>query len=465
MTLSGSDLQRAAEDHLWLHFSRMANYRDGGVPIIVRGDGCYLEDVNGKRYLDALAGLATVQIGYSYGEEMGQAALEQMRELPFYTNWSFAHPRAIELAETIASLAPGDLNRVFFVSSGSEAVESAWKLARQFHAMRGERRWKVIARRTAYHGTTMGALSINGISAIRVPFEPLVPGIVHVRNTNRYHRPLDESEHEFTALLLEELEEAIIQEDPKTVAMVIMEPVQNAGGCFMPPEGYFGGIRTICDRYGVLLCADEVITGFGRLGRWFASERYDVHPDLITCAKGLSSSYAAIGAVIASDSVAEPFLEGNASFAHGATFGGHPVQAAVALKNIDIMRREHIIERVVAHEELFRTKLETLLDLPIVGDVRGTGFFYSLELVKNKETRETFSPAECEILLRGRLSPRLLELGLICRSDDRGDPVVMLIPPLVAGAQEFDEIVGILGEALTEMDSALLAPQVGTLTP
>jgi adenosylmethionine-8-amino-7-oxononanoate aminotransferase len=311
----------------------------------------------------------------------------------------------------------------------------------------------------------MGALSINGISAIRVPFEPLVPGIVHVRNTNRYHRPLDESEHEFTALLLEELEEAIIQEDPKTVAMVIMEPVQNAGGCFMPPEGYFGGIRTICDRYGVLLCADEVITGFGRLGRWFASERYDVHPDLITCAKGLSSSYAAIGAVIASDSVAEPFLEGNASFAHGATFGGHPVQAAVALKNIDIMRREHIIERVVAHEELFRTKLETLLDLPIVGDVRGTGFFYSLELVKNKETRETFSPAECEILLRGRLSPRLLELGLICRSDDRGDPVVMLIPPLVAGAQEFDEIVGILGEALTEMDSALLAPQVGTLTP
>ena len=392
-------------------------------------------------------------------------ALEQMRELPFYTNWSFAHPRAIELAETIASLAPGDLNRVFFVSSGSEAVESAWKLARQFHAMRGERRWKVIARRTAYHGTTMGALSINGISAIRVPFEPLVPGIVHVRNTNRYHRPLDESEHEFTALLLEELEEAIIQEDPKTVAMVIMEPVQNAGGCFMPPEGYFGGIRTICDRYGVLLCADEVITGFGRLGRWFASERYDVHPDLITCAKGLSSSYAAIGAVIASDSVAEPFLEGNASFAHGATFGGHPVQAAVALKNIDIMRREHIIERVVAHEELFRTKLETLLDLPIVGDVRGTGFFYSLELVKNKETRETFSPAECEILLRGRLSPRLLELGLICRSDDRGDPVVMLIPPLVAGAQEFDEIVGILGEALTEMDSALLAPQVGTLTP
>jgi len=465
VTLSGSDLQRAAEDHLWLHFSRMANYRDGGVPIIVRGDGCYLEDVNGKRYLDALAGLATVQIGYSYGEEMGQAALEQMRELPFYTNWSFAHPRAIELAETIASLAPGDLNRVFFVSSGSEAVESAWKLARQFHAMRGERRWKVIARRTAYHGTTMGALSINGISAIRVPFEPLVPGIVHVRNTNRYHRPLDESEHEFTALLLEELEEAIIQEDPKTVAMVIMEPVQNAGGCFMPPEGYFGGIRTICDRYGVLLCADEVITGFGRLGRWFASERYDVHPDLITCAKGLSSSYAAIGAVIASDSVAEPFLEGNASFAHGATFGGHPVQAAVALKNIDIMRREHIIERVVAHEELFRTKLETLLDLPIVGDVRGTGFFYSLELVKNKETRETFSPAECEILLRGRLSPRLLELGLICRSDDRGDPVVMLIPPLVAGAQEFDEIVGILGEALTEMDSALLAPQVGTLTP
>ena len=250
-------------------------------PIIVRGEGCYLEDAHGKRYLDALAGLFAVQVGYSYGEEMGQAALEQMRELPFYTNWSYAHPRAIELAHEVASLAPGDLNRVFFVSGGSEAVESAWKLARQYHQARGERRWKAVARRTAYHGTTMGALSINGIPALRAPFEPLVPDVIHVRNTNRYHRPADETEEEFTAFLLEDLESAIVQAGPETVAMVIMEPVQNAGGAFTPPAGYWQGVREICDRYGILLCADEVITGFGRLGDWFGSRalRHPARPD------------------------------------------------------------------------------------------------------------------------------------------------------------------------------------------
>src|SRR5437870_2659910 len=292
------DLQRAAREHLWLHFTRMGSYADGEVPIIVRGDGCYLEDANGKRYLDALAGLFAVQLGYSHGDEIGRAAHEQMRELPFYTNWSYAHPRSIELAHEVAQLAPGDLNKVFFVSGGSEAVESAWKLARQYHAARGERRWKVISRRTAYHGTTMGALSINGIPALRVPFEPLVPDVVHVRNTNRYHRPPEETEEEFTAFLLDDLEEAILQEDPGTVAMVIMEPVQNAGGSFTPPAGFFQGVRAICDRYGILLCADEVITGFGRVGHWFGSERYDIRPDLVTCAKGLSSAYAAIGAVL-----------------------------------------------------------------------------------------------------------------------------------------------------------------------
>ena len=305
-----------------------ARTRTSDVPIIVRGDGCYLEDINGKRYLDALAGLFAVQIGYGFGEEVGQAALDQMRELPFYTNWSYAHPRAIELAAEIASLAPGDLNRVFFVSGGSEAVESAWKLARQYHLARGERRWKVIARRTAYHGTTMGALSINGITALRTPYEPLVPDVVHVRNTNRFHRPAAETEEQFTALLLEEMDEAIVQAGPETVAMVILEPVQNAGGSFTPPAGYFAGVRALCDTYGILLCADEVITGFGRVGAWFGSERYDVRPDLVTSAKGLSSAYAAIGAVIARDEVMEPFLSGKQSFAHGITFGGHPVMAA-----------------------------------------------------------------------------------------------------------------------------------------
>ena len=444
------DLQQAARNHLWLHFTRMGGYREAEVPVIVRGDGCYLEDSNGKRYLDALAGLFAVQIGYSHGEEMGQAALAQMRELPFYTNWSYAHPRAIELAHELAALAPGDLNRVFFVSGGSEAVESAWKLARQYHASRGERRWKAVARRLAYHGTTMGALSINGIAALRAPFEPLVPDAIHVRNTNRFHRPAGETEEEFTAYLLEDLASSIEQAGPETVAMVIMEPVQNSGGAFTPPKGYFEGVRAICDEHGILLCADEVITAFGRLGDWFGSAKYGIQPDLITCAKGLSSAYAPIGAVIASDRVFEPFEEGRAMYTHGITFGGHPVSAAVALKNLEIMKRERIVEGVRENEGAFRDRLAQLLDLPIVGDLRGTGYFWALELVKDKETRASFDEAECETLLHGFLSPRLFERGLICRSDDRGDPVVQVSPPLIAGPKEFDEIAGILGEVLTE---------------
>ena len=444
--MSVEQLEQAARDHLWLHFTRM---KDQTPPIIVRGEGCYLEDVYGKRYLDALAGLFAVQIGYSYGEEMGQAALEQMRELPFYTNWSYAHPRAIELAHEIAQLAPGDLNRVFFVSGGSEAVESAWKLARQFYQARGERRWKAVSRRTAYHGTTMGALSINGIPELRAPFEPLVPDVIHVRNTNRYHRPPAETEEEFTAFLLEDLESAIVQAGPGTVAMVIMEPVQNAGGSFTPPKGYWQGVRAICDRYGILLCADEVITGFGRIGEWFGSELYDIRPDLVTCAKGLSSAYASIGAVIAADRVVEPFL-GEATYTHGITFGGHPVQCAIALKNIEIMKRERVVENVRDNGGDFRATLAQLLDLPIAGDLRGTGFFYALELVKDKETRETFTDDECETLLRGFLSPTLFEKGLICRADDRGDPVVQISPPLIATQKEFDEITGTLGDVLSE---------------
>jgi adenosylmethionine-8-amino-7-oxononanoate aminotransferase len=467
---SADELRRMANEHLWLHFTNMAAQKP---PIIVRGDGCYLEDAEGKRYLDALAGLFSVNIGYGFGEEIGQAALEQMCELPFYTNWTYAHPRAIELASEVASLAPGDLNRVFFVSGGSEAVESAWKLARQYFAVRGgasqapgvepgemvgrqvggpppRHKYKAIARDVAYHGTTFGALSINGVEALRTPFEPLVPEVRHVSNTNRYHRPAEETEEEFTTFLLEELERTILEMDPETVCLVHMEPIQNAGGSFVAPAGYWAGVRALCDKYDILLSADEVITGFGRVGHWFASERYDIRPDIVTCAKGLSSSYAAIGAVVTTDRVMEPFLSGSSMFTHGITFGGHPVMSAIALKNIEIMKRERIMEHVRDNEAAFRSTLEQLLDLPIVGDVRGTGYFYALELVKNKETRETFTDEECETLLRGFLSPRLFERGLICRADDRGDPVVQISPPLVATQAEFDEMTGILGDTLAE---------------
>ncbi len=455
--MTPEELQRAAREHLWLHFTRMGAYRDGEVPIIVRGDGCYLEDAHGKRYLDALAGLFTVQIGYGYGEEMGEAAAAQMRELPYYTNWTYAHPRAIELAAEVAELAPGDLNRIFFTSGGSEAVESAWKLARQYHSARGERRWKAVSRHISYHGTSMGALSITGIPAIRNQFEPLVPDVLHVRNTNRFRRPPDESEAEFVAFLLDDLDEALQAAGPETVAMVIMEPVQNAGGCFTPPVGYHRGVRELCDRYGILLVADEVICGFGRLGEWFGSELYDIRPDLITCAKGLSSAYASIGAVIARDAIMEPFLEDSAMYAHGITFGGHPVQAAIALKNLEIMKRERLVEHVAESQDAFHATLAQLLELPIVGDLRGTGFFYALELVRDKDTKETFDAEECERLLRGFLSPALFERGLICRADDRGDPVVMISPPLIAGQAEFDEITGILGDVLSEAGERMSA--------
>jgi adenosylmethionine-8-amino-7-oxononanoate aminotransferase len=277
-----------------------------------------------------------------------------------------------------------------------------------------------------------------------------VPDVVHVRNTNRYHRPPGESEEAFTAFLLDDLDAAIVQAGPETVAMVIMEPVQNAGGSFTPPARYWKGVREICDRYGILLCADEVITGFGRLGSWFGSDLYDIRPDLILSAKGLSSAYASIGAVIAADHVVEPFLGEREMYAHGITFGGHPVQCAIALKNIEIMKRERVVENVRDNGDAFRSTLAQLLDLPIAGDLRGTGYFYALELVKDKETRQSFDEAECETLLRGFLSPRLFEKGLICRADDRGDPVIQISPPLIATQREFDVIAGTLGDVLDE---------------
>ena len=430
-------LQQAARDHLWLHFTRMGG---GEAPIIVRGDGCYLEDSNGKRYLDALAGLFAVQVGYSYGEEMGQAALEQMRELPFYTNWSYAHPRAIELAHEIAQLdarrPQPRLLRLRRLGGGRVGVEARAPVPRRARraALEGgrPRASPTTARRWARSRSTASPRSARRSSRSCPTCSTCA---TRTATTGRR----DETEEEFTAFLLEDLDSAIEQAGPETVAMVLMEPVQNAGGAFTPPAGYWKGVREICDKYGILLCADEVITGFGRLGSWFGSEHYDIKPDMITCAKGLSSAYASIGAVVASDRVVEPFLDDASMYTHGITFGGHPVQCAIALKNIEIMKRERIVENVRDNGDAFRATLAQLLDLPIVGDLRGTGFFYALELVKNKETRETFSDEECETLLRGFLSPQLFEKGLICRADDRGDPVIQISPPLIATQKEFDD--------------------------
>jgi adenosylmethionine-8-amino-7-oxononanoate aminotransferase len=441
-----SDLQEQAKRHLWMHFTRMGTYADADVPVIVRGEGCYVYDEHGKRYLDGLSALFCVNIGYGRAE-LGQAAAAQSDELAFYTNWSYAHPRAIELATRIAGLAPGNLNRVFFTSGGSESVESAWKLAKAYYKATGEPlRHKIVSRKLAYHGVTMGALTATGLQPLRQPFEPLTPGGIHVPNTNSYRLPEDHD----PLWAADAIEEAIEFAGPETVAAVILEPVQNGGGCFVPPEGYFQRVREICDRHGVLLISDEVICSWGRLGHWFGSQRYGYQPDMITTAKGISSAYAPLGALIAGDHIAEPFLHGKALFNHGFTFGGHPVACAVASANIDVMEREDLCGHVLANEGRFREVLDSLRDLPIVGDVRGAGYFHAIELVKDKETKETFNSHEAEELLRGFLSGELFRRGLICRTDDRGDPIIQLSPPLIAGEEQFEEIEAILRPVLTE---------------
>ena len=441
-----SSLQEKAKRHLWMHFTRMSAYDDAEVPILVKGDGCYVYDEHGKRYLDGLSALFCVNAGHGRAE-IADAMAAQAKELAFFTNWSYAHPQAIELAARVAGLAPDHMNRVFFTSGGSEAVESALKLCRTYHKQMGEPgRYKLIAREIAYHGTTMGALTATGIPDLRAPFEPLAPGGHHVPNTNSYHWP----EGRDPLWAADAIEEKILFEGPETVSCVILEPVQNAGGCFTPQDGYWARVREICDKYGVLLISDEVICSWGRLGHYFGAQRYDYAPDLITTAKGLTSAYSPMGAVIASDKVAEPFMEGKSMFVHGLTFGGHPVSAAAAMANLDIFEREDLCGHVLEKEGEFRSLLDGLRDIPIVGDVRGAGFFHSIELVKDQDTKESFDEDESESLLRGYLSGALYENGLICRADDRGDPVIQLSPPLISDSEQFAEIEGVLRKVLTE---------------
>ncbi|MGB2840719.1 MAG: aspartate aminotransferase family protein [Actinomycetes bacterium] len=450
-------LAENARDHLWMHFTRHSTYEQGGhVPVITRGDGAYIWDDQGNKYLDGLAGLFTVQVGHGR-TELAEVMAKQASELAFFPLWSYAHPPAIELADRLAELAPGDLNRVFFTSGGGEAVESAWKLAKQFFKLTGKpMKHKVISRNVAYHGTPQGALSITGIPDAKKYFEPLVPTGIKVPNTN-FYRATEHGDdlNAFGQWAANRIAEAIEFEGPDTVAAVFLEPVQNSGGCFPPPPGYLERVREICDEYDVLFVADETICAYGRIGDYFATKRYGVTPDIITSAKGLTSGYAPLGAMIVSDRLFEPFRHGQEYFAHGYTWGGHPVATAVALANLDIFEREGINEHVQANEGAFRSTLEKLTDLPIVGDVRGDGYFYGIELVKDKKTKETFNDDEAERLLLGFLSKALFDAGLYCRADDRGDPVIQLAPPLIIGQPEFDQIESTLRSVLTEAWSIL----------
>ncbi len=435
-----------SDGNLWLHFTRTADWLGDrpSVPVIDRGEGCYVWDSDGKRYLDGLSALFCVQVGYGR-PEMPEAAARQMAKLPFATNWATAHQPAIDLAAALAERFPGDLDHAFFVNSGSEAVESAMKLARQYHQANGEHhRYKVISRHYAYHGTTMGALGVTGIHGLSAPFEPLLPGHVHVPNTNAYRPQTDDPAGA--------VEQAILHEGPETVSAVFLEPVQNAGGCFTPGPGYFQRVREICDRHGVLLVSDEVICAFGRLGTWTGAERYDYVPDIVTFAKGVTSAYAPLGGMVFRRSVGDRLRQSPASmFLHGSTWGGHPVSCAVALANLGVFESEDVLGNVQRNEGWLGDQLRELYDRhEIVGDVRGTGYFWALELVADRDHKVLFTDEQSEALLRGFLSRRLLELGLICRADDRDEPVLQISPPLIADREVLGEMVDILDQVLAE---------------
>jgi adenosylmethionine-8-amino-7-oxononanoate aminotransferase len=436
-------------DHLWLHFAQHGPHITP--PVITRGEGVTIFDDTGKSYLDGLSGLFVVQVGHGR-TELAEAAARQAGTLAYFPLWGYATPPAIELADRIAGYAPGELNRVFFTSGGGEAVESAWKLAKQYFKLIGKPgKYKVISRATAYHGTPQGALAITGLPAYKTPFEPLTPGGFRVPNANFYRAPelLRSDVKAFGQWAADRIAEAIEFEGPDTVAAVFLEPVQNAGGSIPPPPGYFERVREICDHYDVLLVSDEVICAWGRIGSMFACSDFGYQPDIITCAKGLTSGYSPIGAMIASDRLFEPFNDGTTVFPHGYTFGGHPVSAAVALANLDIFEREGLNDKVKRQAPALRATLERLYDLPIVGDVRGGGYFYSIELVKDQATRETFTREESSKLLP-HIASSLFEAGLYCRTDDRGDPAIVIAPPLISGPAEFETIEAIVRGVLKE---------------
>jgi adenosylmethionine-8-amino-7-oxononanoate aminotransferase len=445
--LSPEALQEAAQRHLLLHFSKQEL---DDLLILERGEGPYVFDTRGRRYIDALSSLFCSQLGYSYGEEMAGAAASQLTQMAFNTNWGTAHPPAIELAERLSEVSPPGLDRAFFTSGGSEAVEAAWKLVREHYLALGQpQRRKAIARDIAYHGVTLGALALTGVPRFKEPFGPPPIEVTHVSNTNAFRAPDGDDPERFCRRLLEEVEQAIQEAGPDEVALIIAEPVQNAGGCLVAPPGYWKGLRELADRHGILLMADEVICGCGRLGEWIATGREGITPDLVSLAKGLTSAYAPMGAVLAADRVIEPIVESGGVIRHGITFGGHPLSAAMALKNMEIFERDGVLENVRELTPYLRERLQALRELPIVGDVRGDGFFWAMELVADEQNTR-FEPAERDRLLRGFLPQRLREAGLIARADDRGDSVLQIAPPLICDRSVLDEIAERLEEVLDD---------------
>ena len=449
--------RQEARRHLLPHFTRGDAWQDDRLLVIERGEGCYVWDTEGNEYLDALAGLFCTNIGHGRSD-LTAAAAKQMDSLAFYPNWGFAHPSAIEAASMIAGFAPAGIDKVFFVSSGSEALESALKFARCYHLANGdEARHKVVAREWAYHGTTLGALSLTGIPSLRDPYLPLLAdNVVRVPNTlgcsvepGRPARELD---------CVAAVEEAIVAADPSTVAMVVAEPVQNGRGALVPPDGYWQELRRICDAYGVLLCADEVINSFGRLGHWFGSQRFGAEPDMITFAKGVTSAYQPLGGLAVRGPLVERVWDSPlAMFLHGSTFGGHPVATAVAVANMAALRDENVLDGVLDNEERLGGGLRSLMDAHrCVKDVRGAGYFYAIELTHDRASGSDFTEAEVAALLPGGLLDRLVrEAGVLVRPDGRGAVMLSVSPPLVADASVIDDLLSRVDQVLDRLGGRL----------
>ncbi len=449
-------VREAIRDNVWIHFTQMAPYRDPEHRplVLVRGEGSTVWDDTGKAYLDLLAGIYSVNAGYGR-HRIVEAMTAQAEALPFVNPFGYASVPAAVLADRLGDLAPlGGEARVFFTSGGSESVESALKLAKQYQTLRGfPHRWKTISRRVAYHGTTMGALSVNGLTGARAPFGPLVPGARHAPMSHRYRCPYCKDAPACTLMCFDEIERLVEFEGPDQVAAIITEPVQNAGGCIPPGSSdYFRKIRELCDRTGILMIMDEVICGFGRLGELFGSTYFGVEPDLITTAKGITSSYAPLGAVLVRKTVADAFEAEGGAFMHGLTFGGHPIACAAALANLDIMLEEDLPGRAKATGAYLRRELEAALgDHPNVGDIRGAGLFLGIELVTDRATKATFH----DKALLAWLTDQMRERGLILRNDDRNDPTTQLCPPLVVTEEECDRVVAILLESIDEIGRRL----------
>lgn len=437
-----SRTRMSARQHLMPHFTRKSVWYDSDFPVIVRGEGCYVYDENGTRFLDGLSGLFCVNIGHGR-RDIAAVAGRQMEELAYWTNWSAAHPAAVEAAETIVGLAPRGLGTVFFVNSGSEAVESAIKFCRQYHRSQGNpQRTKIIARNMAYHGTTLGALTLTGVPQYKTPFEPLMPHVFHVPHTLGETLPASGNAAELPSLRA--IVETIEREGPDTFAAVFAEPVQNSRGALVPPLGYWAALRAICDRYGILLVADEVICAYGRLGDWFGSVKYGATPDLITFAKGSTSGYAPLGGVIIRDELAHALMNSphGGAFTHGATWGGHPVSTAVATANLQALQTERVLDNVRALEPGLQDALDDLVAAhPSIREWRGSGFFYAIEFTGNRDSGRELTTEESLVVLREVMPAAMRKANLITRPDDRGATMLTIAPPLVADSAVLDDLM------------------------